>query len=103
MSRDDFKFSHNGSHLAVLVDLDQRVADEFEDVCEKLLSFAWKEVVIDLTQIRYISSVCLGELILVNDRCNDTGRKLRVVIPKHLVTIFDLLSMRDFIETEIVE
>ena len=97
------RITHGGARLAVLVDLDHHVAPRFEEECLKLRQSELKEVVIDLTAIQFICSACLGELILTNDRATEDGRRLHLVIPKRLVSIFDLMSMRDIIETEVVE
>lgn len=103
MDEGQFKFTDDGTRLTVLVDLDQAVAADFDRACERLFESDGPEVVIDLSGINYINSTCLGELILANDRAHDRKRELRVRISGHLVTIFDLLSLREFIKTEIVE
>ncbi len=97
-----FRFTHGGARLEVLVDLDHHVVPEFEYACARLRQAETPELVIDLTAIRFICSACLGELILTNDRANEDERRLHLKIPKRLTSIFDLMSMRDIIETEVV-
>ena len=97
MVESDFKYTEDGTRLTALVDLDQAVAADFERACERLFESNGPELVIDLSEIQYISSSNLGELILVNDRSREQKRRVRVRISKRLVTIFDLLSLRDFI------
>ena len=97
------KITHGGARLAVLVDLDHHVAPIFEQEGLKLRQSEVPEVIIDLAAIQFICSSCLGELILTNDRANEDNRRLHLIIPKRLVSIFDLMSMRDIIETEVVE
>ena len=97
-----FKFSRNEPRMAVLVDLDHHVADAFEKACGQLLAMEGSELLVDLGQIGYICSTCLGAIILANDQAMATGRKLRVKIPESLVTVFDLMSMRELMETEVV-
>lgn len=97
------QFTHGGARLEVLVDLDHHVAPVFEEACQELRKSSTPEVVIDLTCINFICSSCLGELILTNDRANEDERRLHLIIPKRLVSIFDLMSLRDIIETEVAE
>ena len=96
------EFTHGGRRLVVLADLDHHVAPEFEGACAQLRQTDAPELVIDLTQIKFICSSCLGELILTNDRINEDNRRLHLMIPERLVSIFDLMSMRDIINTEVV-
>ena len=103
VSDEHFEFNDDGTHLIALVDLDQSVAANFERACERLFESDGPEVVIDLSGINYMNSTSLGELILANDRASERKWRLRVRISERIVTIFDLLSLRDFIETEIVK
>ena len=98
-----FRFSHGGQRLEVLVDLDHHVSPQFEQACQLLRESDGPEIVIDLTPIQFICSSCLGELILTNDRATEEKRRLHLIIPDRLVSIFDLMSMRDIIETEVVK
>lgn len=97
-----FRFEGEGTVLHVLTDLGHYVSAGFSSACQSLLDTSAHEIHIDLSQIAYVCSTCLGELMLANERVKDSGRKLCVRIPRELVTIFDLLSLREFIHVEIL-
>ena len=102
MSNPQFEFVDGGRRLVAHVDLDQYVADRFEEACRKLSDAAGDEVSVDLSGINYICSTCLGHLVVTSDRCKEFDKTLRLKVPKRLVDIFDLLAIRDLIDTEVV-
>ena len=103
MGRDQyFKLNGDGSYLTVLIDLDHNVSEQFDNACEKLLNSNGPELTIDLSKIDYINSNTLGTLVVTNDRAQEQGRRLLLKASPKVATILDLLSLREFIETEIV-
>lgn len=98
-----YELTDDGRRMVLLLDLDHHVAPEFEKACALLRQSNEPKVVIDLTGVKFICSSCLGELILTNDRITEEKRSLLLRIPERLVSIFDLMSMRDIINTEVVK
>lgn len=103
MSDPEFKFVEGGKKLIVQVDLDQYAAERFEQACEKLWGAYGEKVSIDLSGISYICSTCLGQLVVTKDRCDEEKKRLDLRISRKLMDIFDLLSIRDLISTEVVD
>ncbi len=98
-----FKFTDDGARLVVLADLDQHLADEFERACRRLVKAQAAEVTIDLSHVHYMNSTCLGELLLTSDHCRELDKRLRLRISRQLSSLFDLVSIGDFIEVEVAD
>lgn len=96
-----FEFSHGSTRLIALVDIDQHVGDGFERACQRLLDSDGPEVLIDLSRVGYVNSSCLGILIFTNERAKEQRRRLRLKVHERLVGLLDLMSIREFIETEV--
>ena len=59
--------------------------------------------VLDLSKVTYISSSCLGELLVLNDEAKKKQRKLKVVVPRNLLYVYDIMGLRSIIETAVAE
>lgn len=103
MIKEPFKFTDDGTRLIVLADLKQHVAAEFDQACEALLDGAGSEVTVDLSRIQYISSSSLGTLIFANVRASEKNQRLVLEVPRQLLTVLDLMSLRELIETKVVD
>lgn len=103
MSDNDFEFLNDGRKLTVHVDLDQYVVERFDEACRKLSNADGDAVLIDLSGINYICSTCLGQLVVTKDRCTEAEKEFSLKINRKLMDIFDLLSIRDLIQTEVVD
>ena len=98
-----FKFTDDGARLVVLTDLDQHFADDFERACRRLVKAQAAEITIDLSRVNYMNSTCLGELLLTSDRCREFDKRLQLRISRQLSSLFDLVSIGDFIEIEVAD
>ena len=103
MDSESFVFSDDGARLIVRVDLDTHVVDAFGDACQKLLNAAGDEIVIDLTNIGYINSSCMGKITRAYALSKEEIKQLRIKIGGSLVPLFDLMAIRDLIPTEVCE
>lgn len=59
--------------------------------------------VLDLSEVTYISSSCLGELLVLDEEAKKRQRKLKVVVPRSLLYVYDIMGLRNIIETVIAE
>lgn len=99
----EFKYRQGGSVLMVMSDLDYHLASEFEVACGQLLNASGPEIIVDLQHVRYVCAGCLGELLFVHGKARERGLHLAVRIPKCLIDIFDLMCLRDVIDTIVIE
>jgi len=87
------KFEVTNGILFVKTDLDMssdiRLEERFQSACQKLLQCDTKELYIDLTKVKYISSLGLGIIMGTFTEAQDKGKELIVkVAPK----LHELLS-----------
>ena len=67
-----------GVLLALAGRMDTVAAPQFEEACDPWLRGGEKTIVVDLTQLEYISSMGLGYLLSVNKKLQGSGGKLVV-------------------------
>ena len=67
-----------GVLLALAGRMDTVAAPQFEEACDPWLRGGEKTIVVDLTQLEYISSMGLGYLLSVNKKLQSSGGKLVV-------------------------
>jgi anti-anti-sigma factor len=65
-----------GVLLAIAGRMDTVAAPQFEEACNPWLSSGEKTIVVDLTQLEYISSMGLGYLHSINKKLQGSGGRL---------------------------
>ena len=92
----------SGGFLTAHVALDNHFGDAFDAACEQLLESGASNVVIDLTQIEFVSSTCFGIILSLSVKCISRGKDLTLKINQELVEVLDLLGIRAMIPTMVV-
>jgi anti-anti-sigma factor len=68
-----------------------------------LLSKGEGDIVLDLSKVTYISSSCLGEILVLDEESKKKGKKFKVLIPRALLYVYDLMGIRNVVDTDIAE
>ncbi|MBN1809528.1 MAG: STAS domain-containing protein [Planctomycetes bacterium] len=89
--------------LHVVGKLDFAEEEGLREMGKALLSEGKGKVVLDLAKVTYISSSCLGELLVLDEEAKKLGLKLTVRVPRALLYVYDLMGIRSVVDTEIVE
>lgn len=91
-----------GNTLKVTGQLDSSQEHGFREHGLKLTAAKKKEVVVDLTGVSYISSACLGTILVLHEELANAGHSLKIRLPHALLYVYDLMGIRNVIETEVV-
>lgn len=85
--------------------MDAQSATAFEEACESWLAQGVSELVVDLSGLRYISSMGLRSFIVIGQRCTEKGGALRLCSLSGLVRqvfeithIISLFSIYDSVD-----
>ena len=70
---------------------------------QQMIKDSGDKVVLDLSGVSYISSSCLGEILVLDEEAKKAGKSLVVRVPRVLLYVYDLMGIRSVVNTEIVE
>lgn len=91
-----------GGVLTTYADLDQHMTDEFEQACIQLIDSGVRDLVIDLSQIDFVSSSCFGLILALQVKSISREKELSLKVKQDLVSVLDLLGVRSMIPTTVV-
>jgi len=94
-------FSRDGGTLKVRGKLDFAEEDELRKWGREALAEGGG-VLLDLSEVTYISSSCLGEILVLDETAKKKNQKLKVRIPKALLYVYDLMGLRSVVDTEVI-
>ena len=78
--------------------LDAHTAPELEEKIDSSFSDGVQNMIMDLGEVEYISSIGMGLLLRAHKRCRDAGGELRLArMVEKVRRIFDLLGFSDVI------
>jgi len=97
------EYSFNKGVLKVSGKLDFAEEEGMRKQAAALLKPGATQCVLDLSGVTYISSSCLGEIIVLDEEAKKHKLKLRVRVPRTLLYVYDLMGIRSIVDTEIVE
>ena len=89
--------------LAVTGDLDEGAREEFTRACQDLLAHEPKEMFLDLSDVKYLSTACLGALFLVEEDASRLGTKLRVRVTAKMAGICKMSGLDKIVSLEVDE
>jgi anti-anti-sigma factor len=101
MASQPAKFALNDGCLRVLVDVDHHLVNAFKDANELLVKEPLDSLVIDLTKVNFICSSGLGELIRARDAADKLSKSIKIIIPKKLESIFNIMSFQELMDIEV--
>ena len=91
-----------GSVLRVSGKLDAAEEEEFRRQGLALAEAGGGTVVLDLSGVSYIASSCLGAILILHEELAARDRRLKVLLPRALLYVYDLMGIRNVVETEVV-
>lgn len=90
--------------LEVCGPLDRTQWASFEEGCALLLDTqAWRQVRIDLTRCRYLSSLFIGHLVGTYKQIEKEGRTVRLVVSEEVARFLDLAFLNEVMAYEVVK
>lgn len=92
-----------GTTLTLHCDLSFSVEREFKKVCDELLDSKGSELLVNLAEVHYICSSCIGVLLLLHEDAKDKGKRVRVRASRSIAPICQLMGLDDVLELEVVE
>ncbi len=84
---------HNGVLVALKGSIDAHNAPQLEQVMRELIEQGNRNIILDLSQLQYISSAGLGVFMVLYEEVQEQGGNvLFAALPEKVLTVFDLLG-----------
>ena len=95
------EYAVEGTTLRVSGQLDSGEEEEFRLRGLEIAAGSDAEVILDLAGVSYISSSCLGTILVLHEELSKKGRALKIRLPQTLLYVYDLMGIRNVVDTEI--
>lgn len=88
-------------YVSIVGDLDNYHADEFKQKLYSLLNGNYRELVINLSYVPFISSSAIGKILVFYKQLVEKGKKLRIEgLNTYLFDLFHLTKLDQFLPLE---
>ncbi len=87
--------------LTVSGDLEFGIEREFHDACMGLVEAEAKRLFVDLGEVRFISSSCLGALFLLHERAKERGAMVRVRVHRQIEHVCEMMGVSELMDVEV--
>lgn len=89
--------------LTACTDLDWDTMSQFKSACDQLLENPEGDLVIDLSQVEFVFSACLGVLGETISRCRSSHRGLTIRVRRSLLWMLDACGYDRLVRIDIVD
>ena len=97
-----FSLDVEAGTLTVKGDLELGTEREFQQACFKLLAGDAKRLAVDLGEVSFICSACLGSLFLLHERAQSRGVAVTVRLNAAIVPICRMMGLDEVVHVEVV-
>lgn len=98
-----FSLDVRAGTLTVTGDLEAGTERDFQRACLQLLAENAKDIVVDLSEVRFICSACLGSLFLLQERAKPRRIGIHLRVNVAIVPICRMMGLDEVADIEVVE